>query len=107
MMVERRRHSRHPAIFGSEINSNESAVEFGLTQDVSLSGARLLTLASCDVGHTLLLLIVAEGVETERKAKVVRVERVEDRGMWRYQIGVEFTTPLTESLVRKLKQAGA
>ncbi len=105
-MNERRKYERYPLVVGSDIDSDEPKVRFGLTQDLSRNGARLLTLTSYAVGSRLALKIfISEHQVTECDAKVIRCEKVEDRGIWRHEIAVEVKDLLDDEIVSALLEA--
>ena len=104
-MEERRRHERYPVIFGSDIDSDSNSARLGLTQDVSRSGVMLLTLSPYGVGKRIKLRIVIEEDDvTERVAKVVREEDVDNRGMWQCEVAVEFEEQLPDEVVERLRE---
>ena len=107
-MNERRQYERYPVVVGSDIDSDEPKVRFGLTQDLSRNGARLLTLTHYEVGIQLALKIfVTEQQVTECDATVIRCEKVEDRGIWRHEIAVEVKELLDEEIVTALLEANS
>ena len=105
-MDERRKYERYPLVVGSDIDSDGPKVRFGLTQDFSRNGARLLTLTSYEVGiHLALKIFISEQRVTECDAKVIRCSKVEDRGIWRHEIAVEFEDLFDEEIVTTLLEA--
>ncbi len=105
-MDERRKYERYPLVVGSDIDSDEPKVRFGLTQDFSRSGARLLTLTPYEMGiHLALKIFVSEDRVTECDAKVIRCSKVEDRGIWRHEIAVEMKDLLDDEIVTTLLEA--
>ena len=56
-MDERRQYERYPVILGSDIDAEEAETMFGLTQDLSVAGARLLTITRYTEGNHLRLRI--------------------------------------------------
>ncbi len=91
---------------GSDINSDGPKVRFGLTQDFSRNGARLLTLTPYEVGmHLALKIFISEQRITECDAKVIRCSNVEDRGIWRHEIAVEVEDLLDDEVVSALLEA--
>ena len=107
-MDERRKYERYPLVVGSDIDSDEPTVRFGLTQDFSRNGAKLLTLTSYAAGSRLALKIfVSEQWVAECDAKVIRCTEVEDRGMWRHEIAVELKDLLDKEIVAALLDANS
>ena len=105
-MDERRKYERYPLVVGSDIDSDEPKVRFGLTQDVSRNGARLLTLTSYEVGmHLALKIFISEERVTECDARVIRCSKVKDRGIWRHEIAVEVEDLLDDEIVSALLEA--
>ena len=105
-MDERRKYERYPLVVGSDIDSDEPKVRFGLTQDFSRNGARLLTLTPYEVGmHLALKIFISEQHVTECDAKVIRCSEVEDRGIWRHEIAVEVKDLLDDEIVSALLEA--
>ena len=105
-MDERRKYERYPLVVGSDIDSDEPKVRFGLTQDLSRNGARLLTLTQYAVGsHLALKIFVTEQRVTECDAKVIRCNKVEGRGIWRHEIAVEVKDLLDDELVAVLLES--
>ena len=105
-MDERRKYERYPLVVGSDIDSDEPKVRFGLTQDFSRNGARLLTLTPYAMGiHLALKIFISEKRVTECDAKVIRCSKVEDRGIWRHEIAVELKDLLDEEIVTALLEA--
>ncbi len=104
-MEERRRHERYPIVFGSDLDSDSNEARLGLTQDISMSGVRLLTLAPYGIGKRLKLRIVIEESDvTERMVKVIRETDVDNRGMWQCEIAVEFEERLPDDVVERLRE---
>lgn len=105
-MDERRKFERYPLVVGSDIDSDEPKVRFGLTQDLSRNGARLLTMTPYAVGiHLALKIFISEQRVTECDAKVIRCNKVEDRGIWRHEIAVEVKDLLDDDVVSALLEA--
>ena len=101
----RRKHERYLAIFGSNVDSEGIEARLGLTQDVSQGGARILTLAPYGIGELIKLRIIVDDQHiTDCEAKVVREKEIRSRGMWQYEIAVEFITELTENVVTQFRQ---
>ncbi len=99
-MIERRRHSRFSAVFGSDIDPGQADHKLGLTQDVSRGGARLLTFSPFGLGKNLKMRIVIEdGEETSLSAAVVREKNINAQGTWKYEIAVRFDTLLPEQVL--------
>jgi PilZ domain len=102
-MNERRKYERYPLVVGSDIDSDEPKVRFGLTQDLSRNGARLLTLTQYAVGSRLALKIfISEKQDAECSVEVVRCIKVENRGIWRHEIAVEMIDLLDDEVVTTL-----
>jgi len=107
-MNEKRKYERYPVVLGSDIDFDEPRIRFGLTQDVSKNGARLLTISEYDAGTEILLKIfLSEQQETECKARVIRCSPVEDRGMWHFEVGVELEELLEDDVVTALQDASS
>ncbi len=107
-MEERREHERFPVVVGSDIDMPGVEVRFGLTQDLSRGGARLLTQAKYAEGSRLKLRIqVDKNNATELTASVVRGSSVSDRGMWQYEVGVKFDELISEEMVETLRELSA
>jgi hypothetical protein len=107
-MDERRRYERYPVVVGSDIDTPGTERRFGLTQDLSRGGARLLTQARYAETNRLKLRIqVDRSSVTELTAVVVRGSSVSDRGMWQYEIGVKFDELLSDELVYMLRELSA
>jgi hypothetical protein len=107
-MDERRAHERYPVVVGSDIDANDVDTMFGLTQDVSQGGARLLTIARYTEGTRLRLHIhLDKDNVTTIIALVKRGGPIAERGMWRYEIGVQFDEQLSQDLVDTLRHLSA
>jgi hypothetical protein len=103
-MEERRAHERYPVVVGSDVDANDADTMFGLTQDVSRGGTRLLTIARYPEGTRLKLDIhLDKDTATSLTAVVVRGASVSERGMWRYEIGVRFDEEISRELVDTLR----
>jgi hypothetical protein len=107
-MDDRREHERYPVVVGSDIDSPGAESRFGLTQDLSRGGARLLTQTKYAEATRLKLHIqIDKSNATELTALVVRGSAVSDRGMWQYEIGVKFDELLSEDTVHTLRELSA
>jgi hypothetical protein len=107
-MDDRRQYERYPVVVGSDIDVPGTERRFGLTQDLSRGGARLLTQAKYVEGNRLKLRIqIDKSNSTELTAAVVRGSSVSDRGMWQYEVGVKFDELLADELVHTLIELSA
>lgn len=107
-MDDRRQHERYPVVVGSDIDTPGAESRFGLTQDLSRGGARLLTQTKYAEATRLKLRIqIDKANATELTAVVVRGATISDRGMWQYEVGVKFDELLSEELVSTLRDLSA
>ncbi len=91
---------------GSQIDSAEAKIQFGLTQDFSRSGARLLTRSPFEEGAILSLSIfISETEEAECTAEVIRCKEVTDKGTWQHEVAVQMKELLDEGVVTNLVEA--
>jgi len=104
-MEERREFERYPLVVGSDIAGKATNKKFGLTQDLSRGGVRLLTLSEYPAGSRLNLQINLDKSQVVTlTANVVHSAEVTDRGIWQYEIGVKFDELLAEDLVITLRE---
>lgn len=95
-------------VLGSDLGTNTTQKRFGLTQDLSRGGARLLTQSSYPAGSRLNLQINIDKSDVVKlTANVVHASEVTDRGMWRYEIGVKFDELMADDLVGTLREIAA
>ena len=88
---------------GSEIDTNEPTIQFGLTQDFSQGGARLLTQGRFEAGMNLKLSIfISETQEAQCNVEVIRCKRVVGQGTWSHEIAVKMNDHLDEEIVGAL-----
>jgi len=107
-MEERREYDRYPVVVASDIDTPGFECRFGLTQNVSRGGAKLLTQNKYAKACRLRLHIqLDKSNATELTATVVRGNSVVDRGMWQYEIGVRFDDPLSLEMVETLRELSA
>ena len=99
---------RYPVVVGSDIKADATETTFGLTQDLSRGGARLLTLGKYAPGSRLNLRIhIDESTVIKLTATVVRTAPITDRGMWQHEIGVRFDELMAEEILGKLRELTA
>ena len=104
-MEERRAFERYPVVVGSDVAANGTEISFGLTQDLSRGGARLLTQGKYAAGSRLNLQIhIDKSNVIKLTATVIRAVAVTDRGMWQNEIGVRFDELLADDLVNTLRE---
>jgi len=96
MSDERRTDERFLACFAAAVEHDAARTRSALIEDVSVSGARLLTRARVEQDDTVRLEITLSDDEPalDVTARVVRVESVSST-LWTKRIAVEFDTPLT------------
>lgn len=95
-------------VIGSDLASNGTEKRFGLTQDLSRSGARVLTQSEYPAGSRLNLRINMDKSKViTLPADVVHAAAVNDRGMWQYEVGVRFDELLPDDLVSTLRELAA
>ena len=100
---ERRRQARIPSSIPAGIDGRRDLRHTALIQNASRGGALLLTRHGCEPGQQLLLTVHLESAERgeELIARVVHVLPHPGQ-VWKFAVGVRFTTPLSDSLVSRL-----
>jgi len=99
---------RYPVVVGSDVDTPGAECRFGLTQDLSRGGARLLTQSKYAEATRLRLRIqIDKSRAIELTATVVHGGNVSDRGMWQYEIGVKFDESISEEMVETLRELSA
>lgn len=99
MSQERRQGTRHVACFPVEERAKEETrTHTAVIRELSVSGAQILAQRKREVGDELDLSLYLRDGETPREvvARVVRMERREDAGLWPWLTVVTFAEPLTE-----------
>ncbi len=97
--TERRACARYPASFAVGISTTTRRTSIGVTQDISQSGACLLTRSHFSVGDRLRLEIRLLQGKSQAHMVGVRVVRaiplgLESNGLWRSRVAVQFDESL-------------
>lgn len=91
-------------VFGSSVTPVEVGRGYGVTQDVSVGGSRVLTASPIGVGNDIQLRIF---IDSDNRAdcvgQVVREKSVEDRGIWKFEIGISFQEHLPEPIISYMR----
>src|SRR5262249_38847566 len=99
MEQDRRGSQRHLACFPVEEKAKEEAsVHTAVIRELSTTGAQILAQKRRDVGDEMHLALYVKDGDKAREvvAKVVRVERRDDGGLWPWLTVVSFAEPLDD-----------
>jgi hypothetical protein len=99
MEQDRRRGTRHVACFPVEEKARaEEHPHTAVIRELSVTGAQILAQKKREVGDELDLSLYVRDPDHPRDvtAKVVRIERRDDGGLWPWLIAVSFESPLTD-----------
>jgi hypothetical protein len=103
-MLERRKHPRYLMVFGSSISPVEIGRGYGVTQDVSSGGSRMLTASPIGVGKDVQLRIF---IDSDNRAdcvgQIMREKSVENRGIWKFEIGISFEEMLPDPIISYMR----
>lgn len=95
---DRRRAGRNVVCVPARVHPPDGGEKLALIEDISVTGARLLTRSEPDVGELLRLSLYFSGATAEPRtvmARVVRFEPCADAGLiWRCRVAVVFDQPL-------------
>ncbi len=96
-MTERRKEKRFLTCFAASVDHTGERTRSALIQNISVSGASLLTRAHVQLGESVRLDVVFAQDEHARTitGRVVRMEPVKSP-LWSRSVSVEFDTPATE-----------
>jgi hypothetical protein len=105
---DRRREVRIPSSFPAGINRKRDLKHTALIHNTSRTGALLATRRSCEPNQMLLLTLHLKGPDEGEDvwARVVRVTPLKG-SMWRFEVGVHFEPPLSESTLRDIEERKA
>jgi hypothetical protein len=91
-------------VFGSSITPVEVGRGYGVTQDVSCGGSRVLTASPIGVGNDVQLrLFIDSDNRADCVGQVMREKGVEDRGIWKFEIGVSFEETLPDPIISYMR----
>jgi hypothetical protein len=99
MSQERRQSPRHVACFPVEERAHEETrTHTAVIRELSVTGAQILAQKKREVGDEIDLSLYLKDGQTPREvvARVVRMERRDDAGLWPWLTVVTFAEPLTE-----------
>jgi serine/threonine protein kinase len=105
---ERRGDVRLPSSIPAGIDRQRDLRHTALIHNTSRTGALLATRKRCEPNQEILLTLHLWGPEQgeDISARVVRVEPLTG-SKWRYEIGVEFAMPLSDSTLRAIEERAA
>jgi hypothetical protein len=105
---ERRGDIRVPSSIPAGINRQRDLRHTALIHNASRTGALLATRQRCEPNQELVLTLHIQGLEKgeDVSARVVRVEPIVGT-MWRYEVGVQFATPLSDAILRAIEERAA
>lgn len=97
---DRRRAARNVVCVPARVHADEGTEKLALIEDISVTGARLLTRSEPDVGELLRLSLYFHGTSEQPRivmAKVVRFLPCDDAGLiWRCRVAVAFDESLDD-----------
>ena len=97
---DRRRAARNVVCVPARVHAGEGGEKLALIEDISVTGARLLTRSEPDVGELLRLSLYFAGTAGQPRevmARVVRFLPCSDAGLiWRCRVAVAFDEPLND-----------
>ncbi|MGZ3423293.1 MAG: PilZ domain-containing protein [Polyangiales bacterium] len=99
MSQERRQSPRHVACFPVEEKAKEETrAHTAVIRELSVTGAQILAQKKREVGDEIDLSLYVKDGEPPREvlARVVRMERRDDAGLWPWLTVVTFEKPLTD-----------
>ncbi len=102
---ERRGDIRIPSSIPAGLDGQRDLRHSAIIHNASRTGALLATRKRCEPDQELLLTVHLEGPDKgeDVAARVVRVSAITS-SIWRFEVGVEFDTPLSESLLREIER---
>ena len=102
---ERREELRIPSSIPAGINRKRDLKHTALIHNASRGGALLVTRHQCQPNQQLVLTIHTRSPDEGEIvfARVVRILTREDP-MWKYEVGVQFETPLSDELLHEIEQ---
>jgi serine/threonine protein kinase len=105
---ERRAEVRVPSSIPAGIDRQRDLRHTALIHNASRTGALLATRQRCEPNQEILLTLHLKGPDQgeDIAARVVRIERLTG-SMWRYEVGVQFATPLSDSILRAIEERAA
>jgi serine/threonine protein kinase len=100
---ERREEVRIPSSIPAGINRKRDVRHMALIHNASRGGALLVTRHPCQPDQELVLTIHIKSADQGEvvSARVVRVVPRNDP-MWKYEVGVQFDTPLSDEMIREI-----
>lgn len=106
---ERRASTRFPSSIPAGINGRGDLRHVALIHDTSRAGACLATRHAYEPGEVLILALQLHGEHHGREVvvEVVRVEPREGDPVWRHDVGVRFSPPLSDSLMHEIEKRAA
>lgn len=97
---DRRRAGRNVVCVPARVHPEDGGEKLALIEDISVSGARLLTRSEPEVGELLRLSLYFSGTSQDPRvvmARVVRFDPCPDAGViWRCRVAVAFDEPLDD-----------
>ncbi|MBI5544362.1 MAG: PilZ domain-containing protein [Deltaproteobacteria bacterium] len=101
--AERRRAPRHEVFLAARLDTPTRS-RVSITQDLSATGARLLSIGRFQPGEPVEVWMLIGGTRTKVRAtgKVVHAKPYSVSGPWRCQLAVQFDEPLAENEYSRL-----
>jgi serine/threonine-protein kinase len=105
---ERRGDVRVPSSIPAGINRKRDLRHTALIHNASRTGALLATRQSCEPNQQLLLTLHLKSADEgeDVSARVIRVTPL-NSSIWRFKVGVQFDTPLSEVTLREIEEREA
>jgi hypothetical protein len=104
-MEDRRTHDRHQVFLPAEIEAREGKFQVGITQDMSRSGALLLTRARIKAGDDVRIYVMLEDNAREAvQGRVVRKTDTFDKGIWSHEVAVHFSEHFPGAFDERLEE---
>jgi hypothetical protein len=102
---ERRSEVRVPSSIPAGLNRQRDLRHTALIHNASRTGALLATRQICELNQELVLTLHLKGPDSgeDISARVVRVTRLSGT-MWRFEVGVQFETPLSDAALHEIEQ---
>jgi serine/threonine-protein kinase len=105
---DRRAEVRVPSSIPAGIDRKRDLRHTAIIHNTSRTGALLATRQRCEPNQEILLTLHLKGPDQgeDVAARVVRIEPLTG-SMWRYEVGVQFATPLSDSTLRAIEERAA
>ena len=105
---ERRSDVRVPSSIPAGIDGKRDLRHTALIHNASRTGALLATRHPCEPNQEIVLTLHLKGPDEgeDVSARVVRIAPLTE-SLWKYEVGVQFETPLSETTLREIEQRAA